>query len=73
MKNEEQPAFRNDSGQDSGLSKLEYAAIHAMGGLLANSYIAQGITTYEWHKDLCMTAIRNAKELLNQLENQTEI
>ena len=70
MKNEKEPAFRNDSGQESGLSKLEYAAIHAMSGLLANSYFAQNIVTPEWNKDLCMTAIRTAKELFNQLENE---
>jgi hypothetical protein len=74
MKNEDLPAHPCDVFIDKGgplgfhkplgLTKLEYAAIMAMKGMLSNGDI------YEKHSVIAYDSIAYAKELLKQLEEK---
>ena len=55
--------MKNENLPSSGLTKLEYAAIMAMNGILSNGDMSiESVTAYD--------AIAYAKELLKQLEEK---
>lgn len=66
MENSEYPAFPiyENNGLPTGLTKLEYASIMAMQGLLANEKIYED----KYESDIVKSAVSKAKALLLELE-----